>query len=78
MAAVERAAQLSSAPYAASVVLGTSEDRVSFVIESAAEDLVRVPLEDLLAFTCERIPQASRLVRAGCHQARSLRIESDL
>merc|ERR1712091_355171 len=67
---------VSRPPNAASVVFGARDDKIAFVVEGTAKDLVRVPLEHLRAGACLRVPQPRGLIAAGRDHAGGLRVEA--
>ena len=56
-------------------ILGARDDKVSFVVEGAVEDLVGMPLENLKTLPLLYVPYRAGFVRAGGHDARALRVE---
>lgn len=56
----------------------TCDDCVAFVVEGAAEDLVRVALEHLQAVAGLDLPESRYLVATGCEHLGALRVEADL
>ena len=58
------------------IVLGTRDDRVSFIIERTTENLIRVTLEHLQTIARLDFPQPRDFVTAGRQDFRSLGIKA--
>ena len=64
-----------SKPYPTRVILASSDDHVTFVVERARKDVVRVSLQHLQARSCKRVPQPCCLVARAREQPCALRVE---